>query len=157
MDTPKRTWTALAAGLLLLGSALVGQEAGAKGARALRTRLSELVAIENDNRFLAAFAEWLGEYGVEPVLVKGETHALGAGFTLATQASSGPEWVLRTDGGGETRLPKGRFVKFLAAGEVLDAAPTAPEALAACVVFIGDGDTVSLFSLQRGRMRRLQL
>jgi len=157
MNTTRRAWAVLAAGFLLLGTALIGQEAGAKGARALRTRLSELIAIENDNRFLAAFAEWLGEYGVEPVLVKGETHALGAGFTLATQASAGPEWVLRTDDGGETRLAKGRFVKFLAAGELLDAAPTAPEALAACVVFIGDGDTATLFSLQRGRMRRLQL
>ena len=94
---------------------------------------------------------------MELALVKGETHALGAGFTLATVASAGPEWVLRTEEGGETRLAKGRFVKLLAAGKVLDSAPADPAALAACVVFIGDGDTATFFSLQRGRMRRLQL
>lgn len=119
-----------------------------------RARLSSMLAIEDDDDFVLACAKLLAEHGVEMPIVFGNRHVLGSGFSFMTDASNGPDWVLRDGDEREVRVPKGRFAKFLHRGRVLDAAPTAPGEAAEGVVFIGLDDTVAFISMKTGLMKR---
>lgn len=121
-----------------------------------RARLSSIVAIEDDNDFLAACIELLGEFGLDVPLVFGDRLVVGGGFMLLNEKSKGAEWVLLdSQGDREVRIPKGRFVKFLHDGKMLDAAP-APTPNDG-VAFVGVDDAATFVDMRTGRVRRLPM
>lgn len=150
-----RTGWLVAAASALVAVGWAARASAMDDAAKARARLAEIVAIEDDDDFLLACGKLLAEHGVEPAIVFGDRHVVGSGFDLMTKASKGPDWVLRDGDEREVRIKKGRFVKFLSRGRVLDAAPTDADEVAAGHVFIGLDDTASFVSMKTGRAKRL--
>jgi hypothetical protein len=150
----------------MFGAVLLAAASSAVTARALqpvespakevRERLQSLVAIEDDDEFLAACLKLLEEHGLTIALNFGGLHPLGGGFDFMVSESKEGDWVLRASDEREVRLPKRRFVKFLSEGQVLDQAPADAEKLAKTILFIGGTEIATFFDLRTGLMKRFQ-
>jgi len=125
----------------------------AKGPKAMandvRKRLKAIVDAPTDQELLEGYWKLLEENGIGIPISFGGQLPIGAGYYLKTNSDSSTDWVLETVDRKERRIPKGYFVKYFTATEILDNAPPA-DALRSCKILIGMEDKALLIVMQEG-------